>query len=117
VIDISINSKGVTGPACASQLPSSRTFAISLVSFLLLLALVLHTIKAASEQNYSSNDDSGAVNRDSSLPANAMVPSQRNSWFPIPGWLTGTWQASSETVLDAYDYSQGISTVTEPTAI
>jgi len=45
---------------------------------------------------------------------NTVIAPQVNYWFPVPDWLAGTWQATSEIVLDAYDHSQGTSELNGP---
>jgi hypothetical protein len=50
-------------------------------------------------------------------PALATVPHQTTDWIPVPSWLAGTWEASSEVVLYSFDYRQQVNVVGEPASV
>jgi hypothetical protein len=85
-----------------------------LLSFLLLLSAFLNTIKQVTQNSLFAGSNFFCA-RTASL-SNQETP-ELNSWFPVPRWLAGTWETNEETVLDAYDYKQGIRTISEPMRI
>ena len=89
----------------------------SLVTFLLLLSAVLNTIKQA-DHNAISDCKESVCSRTRMLSCEQPGASdQTNFWFPIPNWLAGTWEATSELILESYDYRQGRQTISEPVRI
>ena len=42
---------------------------------------------------------------------------ETSDWIPVPAWLAGTWEASSEVVLYSFDYRQQINVVGEPASV
>ncbi|PWU01659.1 MAG: hypothetical protein C5B53_02500 [Candidatus Melainabacteria bacterium] len=87
---------------------------ILLLSFLLLLSALLNTIKQITQNGLFTGTNFFCARTASLSNQEALGV---NSWFPVPRWLAGTWEANEETVLDAYDYKQGIQTISEPMRI
>lgn len=85
-----------------------------LLSFLLLLSSFLHVIEQITQSGLFSGANFSCA-RTASLTSQDKP--EVNAWFPVPQWLAGTWEANEETILDAYDYKQGIQTVSEPMGI
>jgi hypothetical protein len=85
-----------------------------LLSFLLLMSAFLNIIRQADGNHIFSGKGLSCFRSCHLTTEDDPKGFQSNSWFLVPNWLAGTWQASSETVLETYDYRQGNRTISEP---
>lgn len=93
------------------ELNSAVTMSV-LLCFLFLVTAFLHTLRETNQkQKWMANQ---ACTREVETSSGQ---GQLNDWFPVPDWLAGTWQAGSQTVLEAYDHVQGTKTIDSPTQV